>query len=98
MCDEESHQHVALERARNEIESMWADADRLAHGSGGRSPTASAPKPDPTLAWVAGLGAMTAFGFVEWPIAAVLAASHAIQRYSHNQAFDQLAAGIEEGA
>jgi Na+-transporting methylmalonyl-CoA/oxaloacetate decarboxylase beta subunit len=50
------------------------------------------------MAWFLGLGAMTAFEVIEWPVALIVGAAHAIQLRAHNQVVKQLAGGAESGA
>lgn len=51
-----------------------------------------------SLAWYAGLGAMTAFEVIEWPVAAIVAVSHAIATNSRDPAARELADGTEAAA
>lgn len=55
------------------------------------------PPPD-HLAWYIGIGVMAAVELVEWPVALVIAASHALAQRSHNKTVAGLAAGAEAGA
>ncbi len=50
-----------------------------------------------SLAWYAGLGAMTALEVVEWPLALAVAASHAIATHARNPEVREFAEGTEEG-
>jgi hypothetical protein len=50
-----------------------------------------------SLAWYAGLGAMTALEVIEWPIALVVGASHAIATHTHNRDVQETAEGGEAG-
>jgi hypothetical protein len=49
------------------------------------------------VAWYAGLGALVALEVVEWPIAALLAASHFIEHNARHAIVKQLTEGLEEG-
>jgi hypothetical protein len=49
------------------------------------------------VAWYAGLGALVAFEVVEWPIAALLAATHFIEHNARDGIVRQLTEGLEEG-
>jgi len=49
------------------------------------------------VAWYAGLGALVAFEVVEWPIAALLAATHFIEHNARDGIVKQLTEGLEEG-
>jgi hypothetical protein len=49
------------------------------------------------VAWYAGLGALVAFEVIEWPIAALLAASHFIEHNARHAIVKQLTEGLEEG-
>ena len=51
-----------------------------------------------SVAWYGALGAMSAAGLIEWPLAAVVAAGHLIAQNSHSQAVTGAAEGAEEGA
>lgn len=55
------------------------------------------PPPD-HLAWYVGVGVMAALEVVEWPVALVIAASHAIAQRSHRKTVANLAEGAESGA
>lgn len=48
-----------------------------------------------SLAWYVGLGAMTAFEVIEWPVAIVVAASHALATHAANPAARELGEGTE---
>jgi len=49
------------------------------------------------VAWYAGLGTMVALDVIEWPIAALLAASHFIEHNARRAIVKQLTEGLEEG-
>lgn len=51
-----------------------------------------------SMAWYGTLGAMSAFGAIEWPLAAVVAAGHLIAENSRSQAVEGAAEGAEEAA
>lgn len=51
-----------------------------------------------SLAWYAGLTAMSATGLIEWPVAAVVAAGHLISENSRSQAVSGAAGGVESAA
>lgn len=55
------------------------------------------PPPD-HLAWYVGLGIMAVFELVEWPVALVVATSHAIAQRTHHRTVANLAEGAESGA
>lgn len=48
------------------------------------------------VAWYAGLGALVAFEVIEWPIAALLAASHFIEHNARHAIVRQLTEGLGE--
>ncbi len=50
------------------------------------------------LLWYAGLGAMAAAEFVEWPIALLLAGTHFIENHSRSRDIQELAEGVDTGA
>ena len=50
------------------------------------------------LFWYAGLGAMAAAEFIEWPIALLLAGTHFIENHSHSRDIQDLAEGVDTGA
>ncbi|MBV9003769.1 MAG: hypothetical protein JOZ98_21215 [Solirubrobacterales bacterium] len=52
----------------------------------------------PGLLWYAGLGAMAAAEFVEWPIALLLAGTHFVENHSRNRDVQALAEGVDTGA
>jgi hypothetical protein len=49
------------------------------------------------VAWYAGLGGLVVLEVVEWPIAALLAASHFIEHNARHAIVKQLTEGLEEG-
>lgn len=51
-----------------------------------------------SLGWYAAIGAMTAAGLLEWPLAAVVAAGHLISENSTSAALAGAGAGAEDGA
>ncbi len=50
------------------------------------------------LTWYTGLAGMAAVGFIEWPIALVVAAGHALATHTHNPETQGLAEGAEAGS
>ncbi|MGZ6589920.1 MAG: hypothetical protein ACXVHX_37420 [Solirubrobacteraceae bacterium] len=63
-----------------------------------QTPERSTLDPDlARVAWYAGLGALVALEVVEWPIAALLAASHIIEHNARHAIVKQLTEGLEEG-
>ena len=52
----------------------------------------------PKLAYYAGLGAMAAFEFIDWPVALVIAAGHEVATRTRNPEVQQAAEGTESGA
>jgi uncharacterized membrane protein YjdF len=51
-----------------------------------------------SLAWYAGLGIMAAFEVIEWPVALIVAAGHAVATNARNPEARELAEGTEAGA
>lgn len=51
-----------------------------------------------SLAWYGGISAMAAFGLIEWPLAAVVAAGHLISENSRSEAVTGAAEGAQSGA
>jgi hypothetical protein len=51
-----------------------------------------------SIAWYAGIGAMTAAGAVEWPVAAIIATGHLIAENSKSSAVSGAAEGAESAA
>lgn len=49
------------------------------------------------VAWYAGLGTLVALEVIEWPIAALLAASHFIEHNARHAIVRQLTEGLDEG-
>ncbi|MBV8160456.1 MAG: hypothetical protein JO265_05995 [Acidimicrobiia bacterium] len=60
--------------------------------------TISLPSPAPKLAYYAGLGAMAALEFIEWPVALVIAAGHEVATRTRNPDVEEAAEGVESGA
>jgi hypothetical protein len=48
-----------------------------------------------SLAWYAGLGAMSALEVIEWPVAILVAVSHALATHSHNPDVRETAEGAQ---
>ncbi len=51
-----------------------------------------------SLAWYGTLTAMTAVGFIEWPLAVVVATGHLVSENSRSQAVSGAAEGAESAA
>jgi hypothetical protein len=51
-----------------------------------------------SLAWYAGIGAMTVGGLMEWPLAAVVVSGHLISENSRSPAVSGAASGVESAA
>ncbi|MBO0882209.1 MAG: hypothetical protein J2P17_18105 [Mycobacterium sp.] len=55
------------------------------------------PIPDrPRLAYYGGIAALAAFGFIEFPIAAVITVGHVLAHQHHNKAFAELGEALEQ--
>lgn len=50
-----------------------------------------------TVAWYAGLGVMTALEVIEWPVALVIAAGHAIATHTNKPDVEGAAQGAQAG-
>jgi hypothetical protein len=50
-----------------------------------------------SLAFYGGLGTMAAFEIIEWPLALIVAAGHAISESSTNPEVQQAAEGLQSG-
>lgn len=50
------------------------------------------------LAWYGGLATIAAFGIIEWPVAAVLAAGHLLAEDHHNRLLHDFGEALEEAA
>jgi predicted membrane protein len=51
-----------------------------------------------SLAWYGGVGTMATIGVIEWPLAAVIVASHLISQNSRSAAVSGAAAGASDAA
>jgi hypothetical protein len=51
-----------------------------------------------SLAWYVGLGAMTALEVIDWPLAIIVATSHALTDHTRNPAARELGEGTETAA
>ena len=51
-----------------------------------------------SLAWYAGVSAMTVAGVIEWPLAAIVVAGHLIEENSHSHTVSAAAGGVQSGA
>jgi len=51
-----------------------------------------------SIAWYAGVGAITALEIIEWPVALVLATSHALATHARDPAARELGQGTEPAA
>ena len=51
----------------------------------------------PKLAYYAGLGAMAALEFIDWPVALVIAAGHEVASRTRNSQVQEAAEGVESG-
>ena len=90
---------AGLGRTRDEVVSIWRDARQVAHKGTEQGGDASGPpKADHVyFAWYAGLGGMAALRFIEWRLAAVIAAAHTVERYGHRQRVREFVEGLDEG-
>jgi hypothetical protein len=52
--------------------------------------------PPQYLAWYGGIAAAAALGFLEWPVAAVLAAGHLLAQDHHNRLIHDFGEALEE--
>jgi hypothetical protein len=52
--------------------------------------------PPQHLAWYGGIAAVTALGFLEWPVAAVLAVGHLLAQDHHNRLIHDFGEALEE--
>lgn len=50
------------------------------------------------MAWYAGIGAMAALEWIEWPVALIVTGTHFIENHAHSRSIQDLAEGIEAGA
>lgn len=51
-----------------------------------------------SVAWYVGLGVVTALEVIEWPVAVILATSHAIANHARDPAVRELGQGTETAA
>lgn len=51
-----------------------------------------------SLAWYVGIGAMTAIGLIDWPLAAVVATGHLVAENSQSEAVSGAASGASDAA
>lgn len=51
-----------------------------------------------SIAWYAGISAMTATGLIEWPLAAIVVAGHLIEENSRSPEVSSAAEGVQSGA
>lgn len=51
-----------------------------------------------SLAWYVGLGAMTALEVIDWPVALIVATSHALADHTRNPTARELGEGTETAA
>ncbi|HEY0695901.1 MAG TPA: hypothetical protein VGD71_43540 [Kribbella sp.] len=57
--------------------------------------TVRLPPPE-HLAWYGGIAAITALGFLEWPVAAVLAVGHLLAQDHHNRVLRDFGEALED--
>ncbi len=58
--------------------------------------TVNLPPPE-HLAYYAGIGFLVALEIIDWPIALLVAAGHALSQQQHSRAIQELGEGLEEG-
>ncbi len=51
-----------------------------------------------SVAWYVGLGVMVALEVIEWPVALIVGASHALATHSRNPQAGELGEGVETAA
>lgn len=96
---------AGLDRTRQEAANIWRDARALSQGDNvDAEPDGEAPLPTTPpssdqvdLVWYAGLAVMGALRFIEWRLAAVIAAAHTVERYGHRQRVREFVEGLDAG-
>jgi hypothetical protein len=85
-------------RVGNEAVGIWRDARTLAHGPAVGEDEPAKPSSDQMyLAWYAGLMTMALLRIIEWRLAAMIAAVHTVERYSHRRRLEEFLEGVEAG-
>lgn len=89
---------AAVTVTRDEVVSLWNGARTVPAAGQDSAKPGDPPSADAVyLAWYAGLGAMTALRFIDWPLAAVIAAAHTVERYGHRQRVREFVEGLDSG-
>ena len=87
---------AALGRTRDEIAGVWRDARALSDSWGSGGGRSGQPPADSVYAaWYAGLGVMALARLIEWRLAAIIAAVHTVERYSHRQRLKEFVEGAD---
>ena len=85
-------------RVGNEAVGIWRDARTVAHGAAVGEDESAKPSSDQMyLAWYGGLTTMALLRIIEWRLAAIIAAVHTVERYSHRRRLEEFLEGVEAG-
>jgi hypothetical protein len=99
---EGSQQEIVFESQQALSQAIAEEADEVgeevARKNSFKLPKLNArvPVPGDAIAFYAGLGAITALGVIEWPLALVVGGGHLIRTYSHSQALQGAVDDLEE--
>lgn len=96
-----SQEQVVFENEQQLSDAISQEADEVSDGIVRRNSLRlpglglRLPVPGDALAFYTGLGAIAALGVVEWPLALVVGAGHAVRSYSHSQALQDAVDELE---
>jgi hypothetical protein len=89
---------TAVGRARDEAVGIWRDARVLSRPRAGDGRERGQPSSDQVYAaWYVGITAMAVLRLIEWRLAAVIAAVHTVERYSHRRRLEEFLEGVDAG-
>jgi hypothetical protein len=89
---------AAVGRVGGEAAGIWHDARVLSRGRAATGGAAGTPSSDQVyLAWYGGLTTMALLRLIEWRLAAVIAAVHAVERHTHRRRLEEFLEGIDAG-
>ena len=88
---------AAVGRVGNEAVGIWRDARTLSRGAAAGDLPGKPSSDQVYLAWYGGLAAMATLRFIEWRLAALVAAVHTVERHTHRRRLDEFLEGIDAG-
>ena len=89
---------AAVGRVGDEAAGIWREARALSRRPALAKGGMGKPSSDQVyFAWYGGVATMALLRVIEWRMAAVLAAMHTVERYTHRRRLEEFLAGVDAG-